>query len=136
MKSRNGFVSNSSTTSFTCEICGDECGGQDLGLNEAEMICCLNQHYMDIGCIPKNLKDDEFETLLEEDSYEIPTKYCPICQFHVMSNDTTVYYQYLLKRIGISAEDLRHELKNTFTSYEVFLKSLEDKEEQKGGTTP
>lgn len=39
MKIRNGFVSNSSTTSFTCDVCGEEASGQDMSPNECGMIC-------------------------------------------------------------------------------------------------
>jgi len=44
MKIRKGFVSNSSSTSFTCEVCGSEVSGMDMGLSEAEMVECNNGH--------------------------------------------------------------------------------------------
>src|SRR5512135_424322 len=44
MKTRNGFVSNSSSTSFTCDVCGEEASGMDLSCSEAGMVECLNGH--------------------------------------------------------------------------------------------
>lgn len=44
MKIRNGFVSNSSSSSFVCEICGRAEGGYELGLSEAGMTECENYH--------------------------------------------------------------------------------------------
>ncbi len=44
MKIRKGFVSNSSSTNFTCEICGEDISGMDLGLEDAEMYQCENGH--------------------------------------------------------------------------------------------
>lgn len=44
MKIRNGFVSNSSSSSFTCQVCGEECSGMDMCLDEAEMFQCQNGH--------------------------------------------------------------------------------------------
>jgi len=44
MKIRTGFVSNSSSTSFTCCICDEEQSGMDLGLSEAGMVECQNGH--------------------------------------------------------------------------------------------
>jgi len=37
MKIRQGFVSNSSSSSFTCDVCGEEVSGYDVCLSEAEM---------------------------------------------------------------------------------------------------
>lgn len=44
MKIRKGFVSNSSTSSFTCDVCGDEQMGRDIGLVDADMYQCENGH--------------------------------------------------------------------------------------------
>lgn len=44
MKIRLGFVSNSSSSSFTCDVCGSTESGMDLCLGEAEMFQCANGH--------------------------------------------------------------------------------------------
>ena len=44
MKIRLGFVSNSSSSSFTCDFCGEECGGMDISLSECEMFNCGSGH--------------------------------------------------------------------------------------------
>jgi hypothetical protein len=44
MKIRNGFVSNSSSSSFTCDVCGESQSGMDMGLSEAGMFECENGH--------------------------------------------------------------------------------------------
>jgi len=44
MKYRIGFVSNSSSTSFTCCLTGEEISGMDLGLSDAGMYECKNEH--------------------------------------------------------------------------------------------
>ena len=38
MKTRIGFVSNSSSSSFICAICGDQQGGMDVSLDDVEMV--------------------------------------------------------------------------------------------------
>ena len=40
MKIRVGFVSNSSSSSFVCDICGEEYSGMDVSLSDAEMVSC------------------------------------------------------------------------------------------------
>lgn len=44
MKTRNGFVSNSSSSSFTCHVCGNTESGFDAGLLEVGMYECLDGH--------------------------------------------------------------------------------------------
>ena len=44
MKIRNGFVSNSSSSSFICEVCGRQETGYDIGLCDVEMYQCINGH--------------------------------------------------------------------------------------------
>lgn len=44
MKYRSDFVTNSSSSSYTCDICGRTESGWDMGLSEAEMVECVNGH--------------------------------------------------------------------------------------------
>ena len=44
MKIRTGFVSNSSSTSFICEVCGATQSGMDMSTSEAGMVECKNRH--------------------------------------------------------------------------------------------
>ena len=44
MKIRTGFVSNSSSTSYVCDVCGRDVSGWDLDLSEEKMKVCENNH--------------------------------------------------------------------------------------------
>lgn len=44
MKIRKDFVTNSSSSSYVCEICGRTESGWDLSLSECEMLECVNGH--------------------------------------------------------------------------------------------
>ena len=46
MKYRKSFVTNSSSSSYICDICGENVSGWDMSLGEAEMIECVNGHTM------------------------------------------------------------------------------------------
>jgi len=104
MKIRNGFVSNSSSCSFTCCRCGDTESGWDIGLQEARMFECescgqnfcedcgdkipkeeiikeleghaLNNEYIKSRIEDVDLKEADYDLLLDiaEDCYEI--RYC------------------------------------------------------------
>ena len=51
-KFRKSFVTNSSSSSFICEICGRVESGWDMGLSEAEMMECENGHTF---CVDESL---------------------------------------------------------------------------------
>ena len=59
MKIRNGFVSNSSSSSFTCDVCGESQSGMDMGLSEAGMFECENGHTC---CESHQLETNEVST--------------------------------------------------------------------------
>ena len=44
MKIRNGFVSNSSSSSFICDVCGHNESGYDISLEDCEMYECVHGH--------------------------------------------------------------------------------------------
>lgn len=44
MKFRKDFVTNSSSSSYVCEICGRTESGWDMGLSECDMMECVNGH--------------------------------------------------------------------------------------------
>jgi len=125
MKIRNGFVSNSSTSSFVCDICGESYEGWDAYPTDPSYGCsvCPNEHIMcnehlkDIEIEPDMIKgcDHEFdrekvkfcsecgtEAWVEDEGQEgnLSSRYCPICQFE----DYNEYEMatYLEKTRGVS----------------------------------
>ena len=65
MKIRVGFVSNSSSSSFICDVSGEVVSGWDIGLSDAEMYQCEKGHTFlieyavcDVAGLPKDIKKD------------------------------------------------------------------------------
>lgn len=68
MKFRKSFVTNSSSSSYVCEICGRTESGWDLGLGDCEMMECVNGH---IFCCDEALeipsKEEMIKMILENE---------------------------------------------------------------------
>lgn len=115
MKLRSGFVSNSSSSSFVCDVCGDIESGWDISHEEAGMYECENGHVFCethvIGELPEDCP-----------RYEVPAANCPICslqyipEWHLMS--------YLLKQRHMTKDELINEVKGKFYSFEQLKEYL------------
>lgn len=66
MKFRKDFVTNSSSSSYVCEICGRTESGWDLGLSECEMMECVNGHtFCCDEALEKPIKTEMIKMILE-----------------------------------------------------------------------
>jgi len=116
MKIRNGFVSNSSSSSFTCSVCGgDECG-YDMSYRELGMIRCKNGHIIHEECIDKDVLKEITENTARGD---FDTKYCPICQFKSLSDCDAI--RFLKHVLGYSDESILKNIKYIYRDYDRFL---------------
>jgi len=127
MKIRKGFVSNSSSSSFVCDVSGYIESGWDMGLYEAGMITCENGHCF----LEQYFIGDfyEYEIKIEDETgdswearYGVPAMYCPICSFGAVSDTDLI--NYLLKAHGKGREELRKEIKERFVDYKSFRKFI------------
>ena len=128
MKIRKGFVSNSSSSSFVCDVCGEQASGWDMSYDEAEMVCCKNGHEF---CEKHLLGEDTLEVLQDEERedfdedwrYETPTEFCPVCQLQLVIDSDLIAYllKITTKTRGIVAREVKEKFK-TYDEYKAFLK--------------
>lgn len=132
MKIRTGFVSNSSSSSFICDVCGRTESGFDAYAEDFEMCYCKNGH---IFCFneavntnspasfydsyyKENIEFQNFDDAVHNNKYgEIPSFYCPICQFKHVSNDDAVKY-ILVKHEYDSLDVVKNEILHIFKNYD------------------
>jgi len=131
MKMRQGFVSNSSSSSFVCQVCKHEECGYDLSLRDAGMVHCQNGHTFCTSHMTKPLEividklvQEELEkTPLEPEDdidevrrdikceirWAIPTQYCPICQLvHITEHQML---EYLLTKYKLTREEVQQAMR-------------------------
>ena len=134
MKIRTCFVSNSSSSSFVCEVCGKVEGGWDLSLSEVGMTECQNGHLYCTNHSPnytelKRLNDErEDENHPEADQWidcfrgESPSECCPICQLNIVPD--YLIADFLRKSTGKNQSELSAMIKARFGTFENFNRYL------------
>jgi hypothetical protein len=144
MKIRNGFVSNSSSSSFVCDVCGEDVSGMDMGIADAEMIECTYSHVV-CDSHAKNLQEHfdtcdakEEEKRKEKEAkgekwyggysgdrrYDVPPRHCPLCNLEgLCSSDELAYYR---MRFGMDNEDVLEDIIETFKDYPSFIKAVSE----------
>jgi hypothetical protein len=112
MKQGLGFVSNSSTSSYICILCGNIEGGwdaspKDLGFYECDCEHMICEEHM----IPKDVDADEDE--------DAPDQRCPICMLQKITvDDLLLAYA---KISGLDRKTLTEQLLQKFKTRKEFL---------------
>lgn len=119
MKNRNGFVSNSSSSSFICQVSGTESIAESL--YEADMFVCENEHTF----LGKYLVDkDQYSVVYDHERYDINPENCPLCRFKKIPSK--LMFEYLLMKNGITENDLITEIKTKFKNYDDLMKYMKE----------
>jgi len=156
MKIRIGFVSNSSSSSFVCDVCGEEVSGMDMGLDEAEMFNCVNGHEFceshgskistqkkknmilnEIKDFDEEEKNEILERIKEDEIKDIFEEVFEDYRYEVPAKQCPIcqYKEYkseealkfLMKKNNISKKELLKDMKEMYPEYKEMQKYIEDK---------
>lgn len=150
MKIRKGFVSNSSSSSFVCDVCGEsidpeygevsKCFGghmmcyQDHCINlpidtwKKEIIKCLEDRDEielcdeDIDFINTETDIKELKDFLKNYDWDMITSSCPLCTLKTIPNYLS--FSYLIKKLGMDEEKLKEEIRFNFKTEKELLEFI------------
>lgn len=121
MKVRSGFVSNSSTSSFICDVCGEVYAERDACISDAEMFECENGHTI---CNSHMVNENKYDELEDPNDYEVPAEFCPVCQLEKITDRDLIVYL-INKSTFKDRIEVEKIIKNEFKNYEQFQKYIE-----------
>jgi hypothetical protein len=108
MKYRLDYVTNSSSSSFVCDVCGSVEAGYDLGMSDCGMSECVKGHtFCDYHV------DGEIE-----DRYEVSEEQCPICSMSCITDKEMM--QFLLKMVNMTEKEVTEKIRVSFATYDEF----------------
>ncbi len=128
MKVRTGFVSNSSSSSFMCNLCGAEGSGWDAYPAQFGWATCENWHNICTCCLEEGDNNINVTSDVVDDPDEGPLlkkEKCPVCQ---MKNvDKTIEAKLLRKLFQMSTDEqifslLKKRGVSTYEELKEFLK--------------
>ena len=130
MKIRVGFVSNSSSSSFVCEVCGDSYESYDEGISNFGLVMCEDHDHLFCEAHRINPKEDKdtmtwnVYTMIEYDGDDdrIDSIHCPICQLKVVTKDMVLDYS--LCKLGMMYDSIAHEIVDTFKTYDELYNEI------------
>lgn len=120
MKFRVGFVSNSSSSSFVCEVCGDISESYDQGISDFGLVQCERDHLFCEAHAINPKRDGTFNIRCDEEAGEnrIDSVHCPICQLKHIPD--LIALAYAARRLGIDIKTLKQDISEDFENFEQF----------------
>jgi len=118
MKVRKGFVSNSSSSSFVCDVCGEIESGWDLSFSDCDMLECERGHIYHRGCLSKEdldlIENSTNEDDIDNEDYSEQVKFdiCPVCQLRIVTDD--MINDFLFMKSGKSKKEISDSIKSEF----------------------
>ena len=120
MKRRKCFVANSSSSSYTCDVCGITVSGWDCSLSEYDMFECENGHIIcEDSCLCSEELKKKYDDYIknededgESDHYGVPATYCPVCRLEHLTEEQLI--DYLMVKNNTNKKELSDKIRAEF----------------------
>ena len=144
MKIRKGFVSNSSSSSYTCEVCGETVSGMEMchgsddwggtGMFDCEKghtVCKkhavgLDDLELDEAVRAQFNGEDEDSDDFYDAFYKVSSEHCPICQMESIRDEDLLGW--CLKRLCVKRDHAEQVIREAFPNYDEFMKGLKNED--------
>jgi len=129
MKIRVGFVSNSSSSSFVCEVCGDSFESYDEGPAHFGLVMCDGHDHLFCEAHrinPKEKDENDHDAYImidyDGDDDHIDSIHCPICQLKVITKDMVLDYS--LYKLGMKYNNIAREIEDACDTYDELYNEI------------
>lgn len=132
MKIRNGFVSNSSSSSFQCDYCHrfeiDESG--ETSMYEWGFIECDEGHSICVDHLSPEVQRKVERMAADDEDFQyeprIHSDDCPMCQLQVIRDSQLV--EYFLQKLGKSRDEVISDIRDAVGNLDAFQTHLSRRE--------
>lgn len=121
MKIRLGFVSNSSSSSYICDVCGISETTYNDDLEAIDMYRCVHGHVFHGSCWRMDIPEEVDQEL---NNYQVPEKYCPICTMTAIRERDAL--DYLLCVTFTTMKSVEATMRGRFKNHAAFTRWLEE----------
>ncbi len=117
MKIRSGFVSNSSTQSFVCEVCGESSEEEYSFCEDTLFRRCTNGHiFCGEHTIGKGIELGDYDGKLFDSPYfNVPPEKCPICTMKVFRDSDLL--KIIFKHAGLDRKTFERQLREKYKNW-------------------
>jgi hypothetical protein len=121
MKFKLDFITNSSSSSYICDVSGEIFSERDASLSDFDLVQCQNGHTFLSDYLIRN-GDEDIEYTDEDEEY-VAEKHCPICQFKRVKKEDLFYI--MAHHLGWTEKTMTEYLKNKYVTYKNVITAVE-----------
>ena len=118
MRKRLGFVSNSSSSSFICDVCGGLESGYDVCLDDVNMSCCIEGHEFHNHCNKVEVDENKFKEVTINHIKNLIDRYKKSIEKHPYNDN---FYKKAIKNFENDLKEIESSEEFNIDSYDSYF---------------